>query len=474
MKILLISPPSEFLKQAYGVKRKVSFGHAPPLGIGYIAAYLEADGHEVRLLDASARSLTIEQTLEEIEAFAPRLVGLSVLTNYANSARELSIAIKAKFPDVTTVLGGAHATYFYQDILDEMPGVDHVLYGEVDTVICDYASSLDSPQKLSQIKGLVYRDAAGNVCVNEPAPLVEDMDTIPPPAWHLYDFKLYSPLPLQYKQLPFFTLITSRGCWWRRCKFCFQAGKRAVHFRRHSPERVVQELETLYHRYGVREFAFWDDTFIMNLAWLKRFRDLIKEKDLKITWVASGRANTMNREIIETIVDAGCWSMFIGVESGNKELLEMIEKGIELEQVRKVFKIANEVGIETRAAFMLGLPGETPQKAQETIDLAIEIDPTYAVFYATHPRFGTLLYDIALNNGSILDEQFRGMSKVTYVPDGYKDHRELEAVIRKAYRSFYVRPRFVLKTLKKLKSLGAVWQLALAFALYLGLTGNRS
>lgn len=473
MKILLINPPSEFLEQAYGVKQKVSFGHAPPLGLGYIAAYLEQDGHDVSILDASAHQMSIGQTLDAVADFGPELVGLSVLTNYASSAAELSSALKERFPDVTTLLGGAHATYFYEDILHEMPGIDHVIYGEADLVINDYVRALGSPDKLSQVKSLVYRNAEGEVCVNDAAPLVEDMDSIPFPAWHLFDFSLYRPLPLQYKQEPFFTMITSRGCWWRKCKFCFQAGKKAVHYRRQSPQRVVDEVEILYHRYGIREIAFWDDTFIMNLSWLKEFKRLLEERELNITWVASGRVNTMNREIIQTIHDAGCWSMFIGVESGNQDLLDMIEKGINLTQVREIFSIANDVGIETRAAFMLGLPGETPSKAQETIDLAREIDPTYAVFYATHPRYGTLLHDIAMNSGKVLDEQFRGMSKVTYIPEGYEDHLELEKVIRKAYRSFYIRPRFVFKILKKMRTLRDIKELAYAVALYLGLTRNK-
>ncbi|MEW5944697.1 MAG: radical SAM protein [bacterium] len=474
MKIVLIQPLTNFIEQAYGVKQKVRFGHAPPLGLGYVASLLENDGHEVRILDACAMELTHDETIDVMEDFKPDVAGLTVLTNYKRFAKELAAAIKRRMPHVAVVLGGAHATYFHAEILDDMPGVDHVLYGEVDTVVRDYVRHLRDPDKLHSLKGLVYRNSKGKAVVNPRADILESLDDVPMPAWHLYDFSLYRPLPLQYRRLPFFTMITSRGCWWQRCKFCFQSGGCAMKYRRNSPGRVADEVEILYHRYGIREIAFWDDTFIMNLGWLKNFTGLLKEKNLDVTWTASGRANTMNEEIIRTIHDAGCWSMFIGVESGCQELLDVIDKGITLEQARKVFAAASKVGIETRGAFMLGLPGETPRMGRKTIDFAVALDPTYAIFYATHPRFGTQLYDIAQRTGKLIDKDFRGMSKVTYVPDAYRDARELENLIRSAYLRFYLRPRYILKTLLRMRSLTTAVEIVKGFLLFLGLSATRS
>ena len=473
MKILLIQPPTNFVEQAYGIKQKVKFGHTPPLSLGYIAAYLEGDGHEVKILDACALELDIEKTVDQAESFRPDLIGLTVLTNYKKYAKALAGKIKERMPGVVTVLGGAHATYFFEEILDDMPGIDHVIRGEADTVILDYARYLNDPEKLHTLKGLVYRDTGGKIVVNPPVDLVRDLDTVPMPSWHLYDMSLYRPLPRQYRRLPFFTMITSRGCWWHRCKFCFQAGYCGVEYRRNSPERVVQELGILYHKYGIREIAFWDDTFIVNFNWLKTFTDLLKQKRLDVSWTASGRANTITEKIIHTIYDAGCWSMFIGVESGNQELLNMIDKGITLEQAREVFRAANKTGIETRGAFMLGLPGETPKTGKETIKFALELNPTYAIFYATHPRYGTQLYDIAMHTGKFIDKEFRGMSKVTYIPDGYKDKRELEKIIRGGYIRFYLRPSYIIRMLSRIRSFNDAIELFKGFLLFLGLSSNR-
>ncbi len=471
MKIVLVHPPNNFIEQSYGVKKKVRFGHLPPLGIGILASYLEMDNHEVHLLDASAMQLSKDETLDRIYQLQPDVVGHSTLTNYADSVKVLSSLIKAEMPGITNLLGGPHATYFHHQVLDEMPAIDHVIYGEADSVIRDYARCLHEPDKLRQLPGLVYRHE-GKQIVNPPAAIVENLDELPMPAFHLYDMSLYSPLPLQYKRLPVFSMITSRGCWWRKCKFCFQAGRNAPSYRRQSPKRVVEEINALHRQFGIREISFWDDTFIQQPNWMIQFDNLLKESNIDITFTASGRVNAMTEEVLRTAKRAGCWSMFVGIESGNQDLLDNIRKGITLEQAKSVMEIANRLDIETRAAFMLGLPGETPEKAKQTVSFAIELDPTYAIFYATHPRAGTELYDIARNSGAFMDENFRGMSKVTYVPEGYKDAKQLERTIQFAYRKFYLRPHMFLKYLRKVRNLRTLTEVINGVFLYLGLSGN--
>lgn len=473
MKILLIQPPNEVHKQVYGVKRKVQLGHQPPLGLGYIAAYLEMDGHEVVIQDAAARSLSPEEAVREAKELEPDLIGITVLTNYAETVTSFTEVLKAALPDCPILIGGAHATYFHETILDEMPSADFVLYGEVDTVVRDFFHHLDSPEKLHELPGLVYRDEHGKAVVNPAPEMVKDLDTVPPPAWHLFDFSLYRPLPMQSVRQPFFTMVTSRGCWWRRCTFCFQAGRKAVPFRRHSPERVIEEIEHLYNNYGIREIAFWDDTFIVNLKWHQQFKKLLEERGLDITWTASGRLDSLSEDLLRTVQEAGCWNIFIGVESGNQELLDVIDKGTTLEQARKVFATTNRLGIDTRGAFMLGLPGETPEMGEQTARFAREIEPTYAIFYATHPRFGTLLYDIAIKNGAFLDKSFHGMSKVTYVPEQYESAEQLEEMVSRAYRKFYLRPKYIWRMLKKIRSWQVVKELFRGWLLFVGLSTSK-
>jgi len=471
VKILLVVPPSDFLAQGYGVKAKVKAGQLPPLGVGYIAAYLERAGHEVGILDATAMELTVEQAVDQVASAAPELVGLSVLTNYAPHAKQLAAAIKRRLPQVKIVLGGAHATYFYEEILDDMPAVDHVLYGEVDTVIADYVQALGSQADFSKIAGLVHRDGAtGKIVVNPPPAAVADLDATPMPAWHLYDLSLYRPLPFQARRKPVFTMITSRGCQWARCTFCFQAGYSKAAFRRNSPERTVDEIEILHRKFGIGEIHFWDDTFIYDEEWMARFVGELKRRRLDVTWVASGRVSAMTEAMIRLIKEGGCWNVFLGIESGNQGLLKAMKKGITLTQVRNALDLLNRHGIQTRAAFMLGLPGETPEMGRKTIEFAIEIDPTYAIFYAAHPRKGTELFDEAMNVGQFLSSEYLGMSRITYVPERYESAESLAKLIREAYRRFYLRPRYVWGVLCRIRTLDDLRELVLAGLLYAGLS----
>ncbi len=318
MKIVLIQPPNEFLKQAYGVKLKVSFGHTPPLGLAIIASYLELDAHDIQILDAVALGLSVPETVERVANMNPDLIGITALTNYADFVKVLSENLKERMPDKTIVLGGPHATYYQNEILSEMPGVDHVIYGEADLVIRKYVKLLETNNDLKELKGLVYRGENGKVIINDEATIVEDLDTVPFPAWHLLDMSLYRPLPMQYRRLPWFALITSRGCWWRKCTFCFQAGRKAVPFRKQTPERVVAELAILHDTYGIREVNFFDDAFITNRNWLKKLKEKLKEKKLDICWTGSGRADSMNEDVLKEAKASGCWSVFIGVESGDR------------------------------------------------------------------------------------------------------------------------------------------------------------
>jgi radical SAM superfamily enzyme YgiQ (UPF0313 family) len=167
--------------------------------------------------------------------------------------------------------------------------------------------------------------------------------------------------------------------------------------------------------------------------------------------------------------EAGCWSVFLGIESGDEDLLRIIEKGITLQQSRNAVKWANEIGIETRCAYMMGLPHETPERSKKTIDLAVQLDSTYAMFFATHPRYGTKLYDIALAHGKFVTKSFKGMSGVTYLPDGYKNENQLRRTIRKAYMKFYIRPRQIFKYIKKIRKLSDIKEAFFALELFLGL-----
>ena len=160
----------------------------------------------------------------------------------------------------------------------------------------------------------------------------------------------------------------------------------------------------------------------------------------------------MSEEMLRLVSENGCWSIFYGIESGNQDLLDKLNKGIKLEQIEKTISLTHKYGIETRGSFMLAIPGETKEKAIKTIKFAIELDLDYAQFLPTYPEYGTKLYEVALKEGK-LNENYYGRKKAAYIPDGYKNAEEIEKMINLAYKKFYFRPKYILKTLKKIKSI---------------------
>lgn len=471
MKIALVYPPINMHRVSYNVKTRNyrPYGHQPPIGIGYVASIAESLGHETAIVDGVAKGYSIQECAKVIKGLNPDLVGISVMTHVKDQAALLAQSIKALLPNVPIIIGGTHAYYFHSDILREMPCADFVLYGEIEKSWVEFLSKFHTPQKWPEINGLCYKDKTCNIRINQEPDIIANLDDIPLPSWHLYDFSLYKPLPFQSKGGPFFTLITSRGCAYAKCAFCYQAGRKKQPYRRHSPARVVKEIKILHDRYGVKNIAFWDDTFSTQTDWLEEFRQLLIRENLRIYWTCSTKVSFVTKEKLQIMKDAGCWSIFFGIESGNEDLLKIIEKGITLEQAVNAVKWAAEVGIETRCAYMLGLPGETADKAKKTIQFAIKTNPTYAIFYATHPRYGTKLYDLAMHNGNFLSKEYRSMTGVTYLPDGYKNVQELTNMIRSAYTQFYLRPSQILKYVKKINSISALRESLFAIELFFGL-----
>lgn len=449
MKVCLVNTPFDLFKQGYGSRFKIKKGNLPPLGIGILASVLENAGYWVKILDASALGYGVDKTVEAIKKVNPDIVGVSALTAGAQAAVELIRKLK-KAVDLPVVLGGPHATCFPERMLQECPQLDAVVIGEGEKVVVDLFDSLLSRKSLSNVKSVAYINNK-KIIINEKTPVIKDLDTISPPAWHLYNRKIYSPLPNQYKRLPATSLITSRGCPYSKCKFCFQAGLMKQKYRRNSPEYVVEQLEMLWKDYGIREVSFWDDNFMFNDSWIEKFCSLLRKKVPDLLWSCYGRVDTVSLGKFKMVSQAGCWSMFIGFETGQQHLLNLIGKGITLEQSRQAAKWAKKTDIQIRGSFMLGLPDETPLIAQKTINFAIELDLYSAQFLPAYPEYGTELYEIAKEKGQIIN-RYEGRTKAAYVPEGYRNASQLEKMVHMAYRKFYFRPKYVLKLLKQIKS----------------------
>ena len=472
MKVVLVLPPFD-VSASWGSARKMKEGVLAPLGVGYLAASLESHGHTARLIDAPALGLDIKQTADAIFAENPDVIGISALTIRANSAYALANAIKAQVRDVPVVMGGPHVTVFWGSILSECANIDVLVPGEGELVFAEFVDSLSAKRSYTDVRGLVYRDDKGKLVATPPAEVVEDLDSIAHPARHIYNKELYRPLPNQGRRLPSAIMISSRGCPWARCKFCYQGGRYAWRYRRRSPEDVIDEICHLVRDLGYREVMFWDENFCINRQWVYAFCDLLDREELNIPWTVEGHVKTADPNMFKRISASGCYNIFFGFESGNQEILDLVDKGITLDECRQTVTWAKEAGLEIRGSFMLGFPTETPEMGEKTIRFACELDTDFTNFVPFHIWPGLPLEEFALREGRQV-EWDDSLLAVTYVPNAYSGPEELAALLKSAYRRYYFRPRYIARALWALRKPGQLERYWLGSRYWLGLMRRRN
>jgi radical SAM superfamily enzyme YgiQ (UPF0313 family) len=444
LKIFLINPSHG---EVYG---KLTPPDHPHLGLAYIAAVLEAERHAVRIIDIDAEALTYDNLGKIIEIEKPELVGITATTPVFYSALKMAEIVR-KNSSAYTVIGGIHATLMPVECA-ESSFIDFVVVGEGEKTIIELVNSILNKSDFANIKGLTYKKGK-EIIQNEAREPIQDLDAIPFPARHLFKNQKYTyPDALRYPASP---IITSRGCP-GNCTFCtakFLHGKR---FRCRSAENVLDEIELLIKDYGVREIHIWDDNFITNRNRVFAFRDGIIKRNIKVLFSFPNgiRADFINRDILKALKDFGTYSVAIGVESGNQNILDMIQKGIKLEQIENAFNLAKEMKLETWGFFLLGLPGEDKNTMKDTIDFAIKLDPDIAKFHVLKPFPKSVVYDQLKAQGLIVDENYIHYGihtkPVHRLPDVSQE--ELLEWQQKAYRRFYMRPSKILKEIMRLKS----------------------
>jgi radical SAM superfamily enzyme YgiQ (UPF0313 family) len=450
MKVLLISPALTATER-YGSDLGKVGPSTEPLGLAYLAAAVRDAGHSVRILDCEP----LQYTASDVVRFMKKqksldVVGISFMTPMYLNAVDLIRKIRKTFPDIKIVVGGAHVTIMPAETMKETSEIDFAVVGEGEISFPALLDAVDKKKDLAGVKGVAYRKD-GKVIFTAPQDFVKDIDTLPLPARELLPMEKYCPAPTYYKKLPAYIILTSRGCPYR-CTYCSKISGRL--YRHHSLKRVMEEIDILRTEYGAREIVIRDDTFTVDKNFVREVcNELIRRKlNKKISWTCMTR-------VLKLMKKAGCWGIHFGVESGVQRLLDLIQKDITVEQVRKVFKWTREVGIETKAFFMLGLPTETREDSMQTIEFARELDPDWVQFTITVPYPGTKLYDIAKTSGDLKSlnwedyQTWAGWSDkdLVYVSEG-RTSEELKYLQKYAMRSFYLRPKVMFRMIFKLRS----------------------
>ena len=453
MKILLINPPSfNTITSCLPKTLDEGRGFTPPLGIMYIAAQIEKEtSHQVEILDAQVDELTYEQLKTEIEKRKPDVVGITTMTFTLIDVIKTAKIIKEINPNIKIILGGPHVIIYPTETIN-IKEVDFVILGEAETVIKPLLDNINNLDELEKVKGLVFKKN-GKIINTGRSDLIKNLDDLPFPARHLTPYKKYYWALSPYR--PITTMFTSRGCPYQ-CLFCDrpQLGK---NFRPASAKRVVDEMEEC-QKMGIQEIFIYDDTFGVDR---KRVLDIcadIIKRGIKIAWNIRTRVNTVDEEVLTALKKAGCQRIHYGVEAGTQKILNVLKKGITLEMVEKAFKLTRKAGIQTAGYFMIGSPTEAEKDVMETIKFMKKLKADYMHITVTTPYPATGLYEMALREKVLEKDYWLEFAKnptpafVPHIWDKEMPREKLFYLLKKAYRSFYLRPSFILNKIIHLKS----------------------
>ena len=435
MKITLVNPPYP----------QSVHSHPPfiPLGIAYLGAVAEKAGHHVTVIDCQAEKLTYETFRSRIAQTPSDVIGVTATTLLYKSAMKLISIAKEVQPNAVTMLGGSHVTFWDENALNEYPSLDIVVRREGEQTFVELLGNLEGKASLSNVLGITYRNG-GKVARNPDRPFIADLDAIPFPAHHLLPLE-----NLKHNGKILFPLVSSRGCvYW--CDFCSTVRMFGRGYRMRSPKNVVDEMQLIHDKYGVDQVTFYDDAFTVDRNRVLKICEELHARKLHMIWDCGTRVDMVDRELMKTMRDAGCIAVWLGVESGSEAILGAMNKSIKLDQTRKAYKTAHEVGLMTIANVVLGFPGETEQTARETIRFVRELDPDDVGFYVATPYPGTPMYEQVKAKGwlRITDFDKYDTAGPTFETP-WLTMEKLAELRYKAYQQFYLRPGYVFKMMRR-------------------------
>ena len=440
MKTLLMNMPSSI--SVYGKSKiKAAVAPRPFLSMAELGAAILETGNKVEILDFQLSSNPIQDLVNKINNYKPDMIGLTFTTPLVAEAIKLTKFLREKFPEIKQIAGGVHPTIMPKSVLENSE-IDIVVIGEADRTVQEIVQG----KKLSQIKGIAYKEK-GKIKFTKPRPLIENLDSLPLPAWHLFPVSQYKNPRMMARKNPVGTIGTSRGCVFG-CIYCNKSvfGRK---FRAKSVARVVKEFEHL-KKSGFNEVHVWDDMFSTDLKRAKEICRVMIKKNLNLTWQleCGVRVNSVDLEFFQLARKAGCYKVAFGYESGNQKILDNMNKGINLQDSENATNLARQAGLEVSGFFMFGLPGETIETMEDTIKFACKLNPDMAKVTILVPFPSTPVFDDFKKQGLIISEDwtkynFHTASKVYNHPN--LSWEVLEKYYDLFYKRFYFRPNYLIK-----------------------------
>lgn len=452
-KIILVNPPTR--ENAYRELKRFAFT-APPMGLAYIAAFLEEKGIPVEIIDSDASSLDLQGTVDRILEKSPEYIGITAMTATMGITKKLIKQIRRVLPEVVIIIGGVHATALPKRTMQEIPEINVVVMGEGEHTAYELISALDGDEgsdALAKVQGICFR-RGDQIVENKTRPVNTDLDSLPFPARHLLPMDIYEgPGWFRWSHgysKPFVPIFTARGCPYN-CIFCashIMAG-RSVRYR--SVENVMAEIDHLKEKYDIKILSIEDDTFTLRKERaISICKELIK-RDYKLHIMCETRVDQINEQLLHYLKMAGVEWLFFGVESGNQEILHKTRKGIALDQARTAIRLTKKAGIGTHAGFILGHLGETRETAMQTIKFLMELMPDHAGIATLIPFPGSKIWDYCQENNIPLPRDWNDYGMVNSIPISINpglDSKEILKLRDKAIWTYYSNPKRIWRLFK--------------------------
>ncbi len=444
MKVLLLRPAAE----------KKSMARVLPLGLLAIGSVLKRAGHQVKILDLRISNSPDEELDSVMSSFDPQVVGIGVMTIECKYGFVDAAKVKEINPEVTVVFGGPHCSHEPRFILND-PNVDLMVSGEGDLTIVELIDALEQGRGIENVPGIAYKKN-GSYIRTADRPVIRDLDQFDQ-EYNLINLERYFNFQSSMDFFPvfrnkrFLPLVTSRGCPFK-CTYCHDIFDKSIQYR--SPKAVVDEIEYLIKKYGVREFHIVDDVFNVNMKRAKIVLDAIIERNLNIhiSFPNGLRADFFDDELIDKMQRAGVYRMALGIESGSQRIQDMIKKDLDINIIYDVVEKLTRARMSVHGFFMLGFPSETRDEMKETIDFACDLGLTTANFSLVIPNPGTDLRQTFIESR---ESNFEDFSEYTFDAASCNasevEGDDLVKLKREANRKFYLsmqRFRYVLRAVE--------------------------
>lgn len=443
--LLLINPPSAFTSYC-NTRANAVIQNYPLLSLAYLAAVARRDGFSVSILDLGIEFEPYRILHKVLEELSPRFIGITSTTPVFPEVAALSRIIKNHLGSRTKlIIGGPHASALPEEALRQSY-FDILVFGEGEAALVEILQE----KPLKEIAGIYYKEWEKNIFKTEPRAMTVSLDSLPFPAFDLYDLKRYKCPRFLSRFSPLSNYMTSRGCVYE-CTFCNKNifGRR---FRSRSPELVIEEMEYML-RSGIKEIRIIDDMLTTDMERSKTIFRLVLKRGLKFPWTLAGgiRVDNLDEEFLRLAKKAGIYEVCFAFESGAQKSLDSINKKTTVEQCRKAMEMVRRVGgLQTVGFFMLGLPADTEESLKKTLNFAVELMPDLAKVTITTPFPGTALYRQYEEKGLIKSKDWTlyNLHKAEHIYQHPNlSHEILKKYYDKFYYKFYLNPKWLLRRL---------------------------